>query len=158
MYCWVRLLMILKMIWMNYFNYYLITNRMCYMYNHINCYEFAKDVGIILIFYNGFRSTPEKCRGITKAMLASTWQVHLSFINIFWTFKLEGYIFAFEWGNRWREFFFPSICCSHEGRRLWARLNWLFTKDSTESNLCRMYSYLYFNPNSISCYSRKRWG
>lgn len=55
---------------MNYFNYYLLTNRKRYMYNHINCYEFAKDVGIIPIFYNGFRSTPGKCRGIITAMLA----------------------------------------------------------------------------------------
>ena len=70
-----------------------------------------------------FRAAAERSRKIllTSAVVSQRRcllvhnRFHSSLVNILWIYQSTAYIFAFEWGNKWWEFSFPSICCSHEG-------------------------------------------
>ena len=106
--------MILKMILMNYSNYYLMTSRIAYV---ILCQSLwacntilsrspfgdkRQLVGIVLSCLKKVSGIPDKSRGITTAVLAVIGTIVVC-VTIFRIFKVKGCIITFKRRNRRRE-------------------------------------------------------
>ena len=112
--------MILKMILMNYSNYYLMTSRIAYV---ILCQSLwacntilsrspfgdkRQLVGIVLSCLKKVSGIPDKCYGLTTVIFAGIRKVYLPYINVLWVFKVKCCIIIFKKRNRWREKFLSA--------------------------------------------------